>query len=200
MNVRRTASWLLLLFAQSAFFLTCAAQKKPKLDPLLAQSRIYFETGEFEKAIDSYNAALREYPHERAVSREYAKTLEAIKRRADQAAVDKDYAWAGKAYFLLWKNYASYARLTGAPSFSRGDLQEGLKKCGTRLTQQGLEQYRKGNLAEAISLWKSILLFDPDNVEINKAVATATQQLEKIKKEKKTEDRYEPGLGHRDGQ
>jgi tetratricopeptide (TPR) repeat protein len=184
MNARSSASWLLLLLAHSAFFLTCATRKKPDLDPLLAQSRKYFETGEFEKAMESYSAALREYPQEKALSREYAKTLEAMKRQADQAAAGADYAPAGKAYFLLWKNYASYDRLTEAPSFSRGDLEEGLKKCRTRLTQLGLEQYREGNLAEAVSIWKEILLFDPDNVEIKKAVDTATQQLEKIKKEK----------------
>jgi hypothetical protein len=47
-----------------------------------------------------------------------------------------------------------------------------------------LEQYRKGNLAEAIAVWQGILLFDPDNIEIKKAIDTATEQLKKLQKKR----------------
>jgi hypothetical protein len=55
---------------------------------------------------------------------------------------------------------------------------------GANLSQRALDEYRKGNLAAAISLWKSILAFDPDNAAIVKAIKTATLQqknLEQIK-------------------
>jgi cytochrome c-type biogenesis protein CcmH/NrfG len=57
-----------------------------------------------------------------------------------------------------------------------------LKSCGTQLTREGLEQYRKGNLKEAIAAWQGLLQFDPDNAEIRKAVDTATEQLKKLQK------------------
>jgi hypothetical protein len=55
---------------------------------------------------------------------------------------------------------------------------------GAHLSQRALDEYRKGNLAAAISLWKSVLVFDPDNAAIAKAIKTATLQqknLEHIK-------------------
>jgi cytochrome c-type biogenesis protein CcmH/NrfG len=57
-----------------------------------------------------------------------------------------------------------------------------LKKCRAQLTRDGLDQYRKGNLKEAIAIWQGLLQFDPDNAEIRKAVDTATEQLKKLQK------------------
>jgi outer membrane protein assembly factor BamD (BamD/ComL family) len=51
---------------------------------------------------------------------------------------------------------------------------------GARLSQQALDEYRKGNLASAISIWKSILAFDPDNPAVVKAINTATIQLKNL--------------------
>jgi len=48
------------------------------------------------------------------------------------------------------------------------------------LTKAGLEEYRKGNLAKAIAVWEGLLSFDPNNVEIRKAVDTARIQLNEI--------------------
>jgi cytochrome c-type biogenesis protein CcmH/NrfG len=42
-------------------------------------------------------------------------------------------------------------------------------------------EYRKGNLKGAISVWESLLAFDPDNEQIKKAIETARAQLQQIK-------------------
>lgn len=282
MKTSRSKAFLLPLLLSGVFLASCVTQKKPAFEPLLSQSRGYFEAGELQKAIDSYCAALKKYPQEKTILKEYIKTLEEmkqladkafekkdfvsaervysillknnpqfkpvekslsftpqllsqrtkdrriglrkrqsqqsllagdfqkavdfnkasfqeynndpnlaadfrktledIKRLADEASAKEDFASAGKAYSVLGKNYSFYEKVAQPPAFSSGSLEEGLKKCRTRLTQKGLEQYRKGNLAEAISLWQGILLFDPDNIEIKKAVDTATQQLKKLRK------------------
>jgi hypothetical protein len=67
-------------------------------------------------------------------------------------------------------------------SFSEKSLDDGMKICRTELNKKALEQYRKENLAEAISIWQGILIFDPENLETKKAIETATIQLKKIKK------------------
>jgi cytochrome c-type biogenesis protein CcmH/NrfG len=59
-------------------------------------------------------------------------------------------------------------------------LAEGIAACREGLTKTGLEEYRKGNLAKAISVWEDLLSFDPDNTEIKKAVDTARTQLNKV--------------------
>lgn len=146
------------------------------------QAQESLQAGDFQKALDLYNSAYEEYYNDAGLSADLRKTMEDIKLLADEAAAKGDYISAGKAYSALWKNYVSYEKLAPSPSFSRDALDEGIKKCRTQLTQKGLEQYRKENLAEAISLWQGILLFDPDNIEIKKAIDTATEQLKKLKK------------------
>jgi tetratricopeptide (TPR) repeat protein len=282
MKIFRSKAFLLPLLLSGVFLVSCVTQKKASFEPLLSQSRQYFETGEFQKAIYSYTAASKKYPNEKTILKEYSKTLEEIKQKADKAfdkkdfvsaervysvllkngpqfkpvekslsftpqllsqrirdcrirlsesqaqqsllagdfqkALDlykaayeeynndaglsadlrktmedikrladkalakEDFISAGKAYSVLGKDYPFYQKVAQPPAFSRGSLEEELKKCRTQLTQKGLEQYRKGNLAEAISLWQGILLFDPENIEIKKAIDTATQQLKKIQK------------------
>jgi hypothetical protein len=46
-----------------------------------------------------------------------------------------------------------------------------------------LSQYREGNIGNAISLWKSILAFDPGNKSIKKSIDTATTQLKNLKQQ-----------------
>lgn len=146
------------------------------------QAQQSLQAGDFQKALDIYKAADEEYNNDPSLFAESRKAIEDIKRRADEAAAKEDLSAAGKAYSVLGKNYSFYEKLASSPSFSKDSLDEGVKKCRTQLTQKGLEQYRKGNLAEAISLWQGLLLFDPDNIEIKKAVDTAAQQLKKLKK------------------
>jgi tetratricopeptide (TPR) repeat protein len=285
MKTFRKKARILPLLLFGAFLFSCAAQRRASFEPLLSQSRQYFEAGEFQKTIDSYSKALKKYPDEKAIPQGYIRTLEEmkqqadkalekedftsaesvysillknypqfkplekslsftprllsrqikscrlglskgpaqqsvqagdfekalnlykgmaeeynndadlsadlrrtmedIKRLADEAEAKEDFVLAGKAYSALSANYSFYEKLVPSSSFSKASLEEGLKKCRIQLTQKGLEQYRKGNLAEAIAVWQGILLFDPDNIEIKKAIDTATEQLKKLQKKER---------------
>ena len=105
-----------------------------------------------------------------------------IKRRADGAAASRNFVEAGKAYAVLAGRYADASKLGLKLPFSRDAVDEGLKSCRSELTRQGLEHYRKGELAEAIAVWQGLLRFDPSNAEIRKAVETARQQQKAITK------------------
>jgi len=72
--------------------------------------------------------------------------------------------------------------LNGSLSFERKGLSEKIKSCRKILFENGLEQYRSGSLDQAISIWKTILTFDPENQEIKRAVDIATLQLENLQK------------------
>lgn len=106
--------------------------------------------------------------------------MEEIKGLADKALARKDFVAAGKGYAVLWRESPMAQQAGLSLSFSRDDLDEGVKKCRTQLTREGLDQYRKGNLKKAIVIWQGLLQFDPDNAEIRKAVDTATEQLKKL--------------------
>jgi hypothetical protein len=48
--------------------------------------------------------------------------------------------------------------------------------------EKGLLNYRKGDIPAAISAWKAILAYDPENEEATRSIRTASTQLENLKK------------------
>ena len=72
--------------------------------------------------------------------------------------------------------------LNGSCSFDRDGLTAKIRTCKKNLFENGLEQYRSGNLDQAISIWKGILTFDPGDQEIKGVVDKATLQLENLQK------------------
>jgi len=64
----------------------------------------------------------------------------------------------------------------GMLSFNKAKLNKKLTDCKTVLSKKGFQEYREGNLNEAIALWQGYLAVDPHNADIRKAVNTATLQ------------------------
>ncbi len=146
------------------------------------RARQSLAAGDYQRALDSYRILPSEVLRDSGVSGGLRRIIEELKRLADLAVARKDFRAAGKGYAALM-NDAPLAEQAGLSlSFSRAALEEGVKKCRTELTKEGLDQYRKGHLKEAIAIWRDLLEFDSDNAEIRKAVETATEQLEKLKK------------------
>lgn len=142
----------------------------------------HLRAGEYDKAL----AVPRNLPpsvlRSRGLAESYSRIMEEIKRRADGAAASRDYADAGRAYAVLARHYADAVGLGLKLPFSKEALDEGVEICRAELTRQGLEHYRKGELSRAVSVWQELLLFDPDNAEIRKAVETAREQQKGFQK------------------
>ncbi len=136
--------------------------------------------GDFQKAVDGYRELLKAYPGEPAARSKVAGGLEAIRECGDAAMAKEYYSKAGMAYYPLWKSYPLFRKAGQKLSFNKESLDDHLAACRTALTRQGLELYRKGDLKAAISVWKSLLLFDPDNAQISKSIESATAQLNRI--------------------
>jgi len=146
------------------------------------QARQAFEAGDSEKAIEVYKARYLENSDDADWRASFVSILEEIKRTGDGALSKGNFVLAGRAYSSLLKNFKSFEKFQALLSFSEKSLDDGMKICRTELNKKALEQYRKENLAEAISIWQGILIFDPENLETKKAIETATIQLKKIKK------------------
>ena len=144
----------------------------------------YLEAGAFQKTIDVYKEIYQKYPQDPTVRSSYIKTLESIKSRGDRAFERTDFALAGYVYQILLKNFSSVNHLSSSFSFNREVLTRKIKSVKKILFENGLEQYRSGNLNQAISTWKSILAFDPENQEIKKAVDIAILQSKNLGKVK----------------
>jgi len=139
-------------------------------------------TEDFLKAIGSYRSLFLDYENDRSLAQSFSATISRIYQRGEVAFERGDLVGSGRISYVLLKNSDLIDRSHLSFPFSKTLLLERLKVCGDNLTKKGLEYYRKGDLKEAISIWKGILEFDPENIEIKKAIENSEEQLKKIKK------------------
>lgn len=155
-----------------------AASQAPVQAATLAKK--HMEAGEYQKAIDIYSDECRKQPKDLPLVKEYAKSLEGIKSTADKALEKRDFASAGRMYYVLQNNYAKFNDVAQMLSFNSAYLNTKLSYCKKSLSMQGFQEYRKGNLTKAIMLWQSLLVIDPNNKDIKEAVRTATLQQKNL--------------------
>jgi len=161
--------------------------KRLKMSRMLSaekQARSCLKSGDVQKGIDIYSGLIQQYAWDTTVRNGYVSLLESIKSQADLDFKRKDLANAGRTYRILLKNYSSLSHLERFLSYNAGLLDTGIETCRKILFEDGLEQYRSGNVSQAISIWRNILTFDPENLEVKKAMDKAIRQvrnLEKIK-------------------
>lgn len=148
-----------------------------------SKARKSLAAGDYQSALDSYEGLPPEVRREPSVSAGMRRIMEELKHKADTAVARKDFLAAGKAYAALRSGYPMARQAGISLTFSRDLPEEGVNRCRVQLTKDGLDLYRKGRLKEAIAVWQGLLEFDPDNIEIKKAVETAAEQLERLKKE-----------------
>jgi tetratricopeptide (TPR) repeat protein len=141
-------------------------------------------TGDHQSALEFYREACSEHPEDGSLRSGYRAALEEAKKAADHAYEKGDYASSGRTYSLVRKHYSSAAASGGGLSFAKQQLDERLCQCRDRLSLEAVQLYRTGNLKSAITVWKDILSFDPDDADARKAVETAAIQLKTLQKER----------------
>ncbi len=174
-------------FSPSLSFRKNSLEKKIKTSRRLfteEQVSSHLKAGEFRKAVDLCKEIYQRYPQDQTVRSGYIRTLESIKTRGDRAFEGRDFALAGCVYEMVLRNASSVNHLNGSFSFSREGLTAKIRNCRKILFEDGLKQYRSGNLNQAILLWKSILVFDPENQEIIKAVDMTSLQVRNLQEAK----------------
>lgn len=137
--------------------------------------------GQYEKAFAILAGALKDSPGDPDLRTVLERAFKETGAAADRELSAGEFAAAGRKYALLRDAPAGLKSMTYATGLDSAELERALKRCSASLTNLGLIEYRKGNLAGAITIWESLLSFEPDNVEVKKAVQTARAQLEKIK-------------------
>jgi tetratricopeptide (TPR) repeat protein len=172
-------------FSPSLSFKRSYLEKREKTSKCLfieGQVSSYVKAGEFQRAIDISKELHQKYPRDLTIRSGYIRTLESIKSNGDRAFGKGDFALAGWVYDILFKHVSSVTHLNGSSPFNRETLTAKIETCKKNLFENGLEQYRSGNLDQAISIWKSILTFDPGDQEIQMVVDKATLQLDNLQK------------------
>lgn len=185
----RESKWLLLVFALFFFIVQSCAGTKNRQSPqrpvqkpaqTTTSAKQHVAAGEYQNAIDDFGAEYRSHPQDQVLVKEYVKSLEDIKAAADKAFGERNFASAGKTYNILLKNYSYFTGFAQMLSFDRADLNPKLSQCKKSLSTQGFQEYRKGNLGEAIALWQNLLSIDPANADIKAALRTATLQQKNL--------------------
>ena len=177
---RFSPALILLLILSSCAQIQSVLSPKASVQEL-SQARQYVTKGEYQKAIHFYNVEYKRHPQDRNLVKEYVKSLEEIKTTAKRALSREDFAAAGKTYYVLLKNYPDFKDFADVLSFDRARLNSRLTTCKTALYEKGFQEYREGNLSEAISLWQDYLAIDPDNTDIKKALNTAKTQQKNLR-------------------
>jgi tetratricopeptide (TPR) repeat protein len=137
--------------------------------------------GQHEKAFGILAGALKESPGDSGLLTVVERAFKETRSAADRDLSAGEYAAAGKKYALLRDAPTGLKGMMPPAGLDDEGLERALKSCSAGLTNLGLVEYRKGNLAGAVAIWESLLSFEPDNAEVKKAVQTARAQLEKIK-------------------
>ena len=140
------------------------------------------DAGEYQSATDIYAVAHHKHPGDQALLKEYVQSIEKIKTIADEVFAREDFISAGQHYAVLIKNYPD----PGGPgiklSFNIAHLDEKFSISKKMISRQGFEEYRKGNLGQAIALWQALIDIDPNNPDIIKALDTAKLQQANLQK------------------
>jgi tetratricopeptide (TPR) repeat protein len=179
-NFSRFSDFANLLSFKKNFLVT--RLKMSRMLPAEKQTRSYLKSGDVEKGIDIYRGLIQQYPWDTTVRNDYVSLLESIKGRADLEFERKDFAQAGRTYRILFKNYSSLNHLNRFLSYNAGLLNTRIETCRKILFEDALEQYRSGNLGQAVSMWRNILTFDPENLEVKKATDKAILQIRNLEK------------------
>ena len=141
-------------------------------------------TGRFQKVINTYRNLNTKYPINRLILSDYTKALNDIQGIAQKATAMKNYAVACKCYMVLLKNYGYFEEFSQQLPFDKESLNESITECRTLLFTKGLNEYRDGNLQDAISTWRSLLAFTPYDKETKQALDTAVVQMKKIQQKR----------------
>ncbi len=174
------AGLLMLLFS-------CAHHKRADIDSAERKDEIshaervsaqFLSAGDFQRALEAYKEVYRKYGKDGQVLKGLSGVVEAIRKRADVAYKREDFATAGRLCRILLK---SAPRPRGNPFFDAAAVARRLADCSDSLTRKGLEYYRTGEMKRAIAIWEKVLEFDPDNMEVKKAVETASLQMRNLR-------------------
>ena len=161
-----------------------ATSPSPEPAPPAPSPKQHMEAGEYQKALEEYGVRYRKHPGDQALTKQYVKSVEEMKAAADKACDEKEYATAGRIYDLLLKRYAQFKNFAHMLTFNKAYLDQKLSLCKKSLSVMGFQEYRKGNLNEAITMWRGLLMIDPHNEDIRKALNTATEQQKNLQTKK----------------
>lgn len=169
-------SWILA----GILLTSCVSHRKVSFYPLIFRSQQYLQAGNFQKAIDTCQAAYEEYPEAHAVLDNYVKILLEIKNSAERFFETKDYPSAIRIHSLLLKNWPRVQKFEKSLPFSRESLNMRLRDSRNRVSEgQARQALEAADSDKAVQIYKTRYLENPDDADWT---ASFVSLLEEIKR------------------
>jgi hypothetical protein len=182
MNANRISKQFCIATLVLLFFTGCAQMKSGSIQQQssVQEQRRAKVTSNQQKTIDDCKVEYTRDQHNQMLVKEYVKTIEEMKSNADRALEREDFSSACKDYRTLYKNFGDFKGFAHMLSFDRTRLNTKLMICKDGLSKKGFQEYRQGNLSQAIVLWQDYLTIDPFSADIKKALTTAKLQQKNL--------------------
>lgn len=135
------------------------------------------EKKNYRQAIELMNNRNRE-----GLDREYVLAINGLLGVGDDAFSLGDYAAAARSFKGVLDAYPAEPSLKERVSHAPKEIRAYLETCANRLMDQGLEEYRRGRLENAIRKWRGVLMINPGHQQARKSLDTATVQLQALQK------------------
>lgn len=164
-----------------------APKRKDKKKVLTAKAELkgkiksFIDNGDYSQAIDLIVVAVKSGEPELSYGDHYINAINTITKKGLGYFFNNDCENAGVTLRKALINFPSSKTLTAKIDYSPEKLNSYIQTCTERLMEEGLLEYREGNLEKALSTWRKILKFNPDYSETKKAIDTATKQLKNLK-------------------
>jgi tetratricopeptide (TPR) repeat protein len=112
---------------------------------------------------------------------EYVAAINGMIDQGAQRQRSGDYENSGLIFSSVIEMYPNGKSLRSRVKEKPKKLKENIQLSSEKLMEEGLSEYREGNLGNAIKIWRKILRFNAGYGEAEKAIETATVQLNNLK-------------------
>lgn len=178
MNKHLTWIFPSILILATLFLSACASFGKPSVNQISLAARDSLESGDFQKAIDSFQEPYQQNPGDKRLEAGYARALEDIHLAAETALADRDYPRAGDIYRVLIQNFPSPGDLASRLPFTKAALEGKLKNCrSVSVDLQYRRHLKDGRYASALDSFAALLKDYPRDTDIAAGYVKAGKEI-----------------------
>lgn len=136
---------------------------------------------DYTTAIDLIMVEVKNGKHEITYDGLYVASINGLIESGMEYYAEGDYERAGITFTKAIDNFPSSRSLTARIKSSPKKINSYIKTLTDKLMEEGLKEYRSGNLWNAISTWRKIIEYHPDHSEANKMIDITTIQVKNLK-------------------
>lgn len=150
--------------------------KKVHLETALKECRIAavdnpaaqaVKAGNFARALDIFQAAIKESPGDAELAANYQGTVLEIKAIGDNAFGAKNFARADSVYWILLDRYGNFGAFATKLTFKKAHLETALKNCRAALVDgQARQALKAGDYAKALKIYQASLKENPGDGDL----------------------------------